>query len=58
MGSTKSSLILLMFFAIDEKDKEQLVAILDKLADYANYHLNFEEKYFVELAYDKSDEHI
>ncbi len=46
------------FFSIDEKDQGQLIVILDKLSDYANYHLNFEEKYFAELAYDKSDEHV
>lgn len=46
------------FFAIEEKEKEQLVAILNKLSGYVNTHLEFEEKCFVEVAYDKADEHI
>jgi hemerythrin len=41
----------------DAATKEELVALLGSLGDYAFYHLNTEEKYFDELHYPDAQTH-
>jgi len=39
------------------KPREELVPILDRLVDYAEYHFATEEKYFDQFHYEQADEH-
>jgi hemerythrin len=45
---------------LEEKDasREELLAALGQLGDYALYHLNTEEKYFDELHYADAERHV
>jgi hemerythrin len=48
------------YFGFEEADgnQEKLIEIVDKLVEYGNFHLGYEEKYFKELNYAEAEEHI
>lgn len=39
-------------------DRDKLLKVIRELDDYITFHLNFEEKYFTEFAYDDTEEHL
>ena len=39
------------------KGKEEVVTVIDKLANYTATHFRMEERYFAQFNYDKQDEH-